>query len=320
MAIIVVNWNTKDLLEKCMESVFDTTDSSRIQVVVVDNGSTDGSVEMIRSKFPLVELIQNLENTGFAKANNQAIAATDSEFVMLLNSDTRIMGGAIEGLHEFMSENLAAGAAAPLLTHPQDRFRVLSCGYQPTLRALFNHYMMLSSLFRRSRFFRGVNLFAGSHDDVVREVDWLSGACLVIRRAVIDTVGALDDSWFMYAEDMEFCDRIARAGWKLYHVPSEKVEHIGGASMNSTDAISSVYIDSLRSYFIRRETPSRTRLLAFDAIVAMGLGLRVCVYAARAVIDRPRKDLWWSETKKFFSYARRIIHIRRRDRVLPQGR
>jgi len=287
-----------------LQSVYACTDKLSLEVFVVDNNSADGSKEMVRTEFAQVKLLANKENVGFAAANNQAFPLCSSEFVLLLNPDTQVAGDSLGILVSFMRNHPQAGAIGPKVVHPHMRLQVLSCGYQPTLRTLFNHYFGLAALFPENPAFRGLNLRMGVHDDRVRPVEWISGACLLVRRTVIEQVGPLNETWFMYAEDMEWCQRISAGGWQLFHVPAAVVEHHLGASTDQNEAVSGMWVRSLRSYYISRTHPSRLQLLAFDGILTVGLALRVAAYSLRRLLDPPNRSLWQAEAQKFMTYAR----------------
>lgn len=299
-----MNWNTKQLLHDCLESIDTHKGLLHLQIIAVDNASSDGSQTLVSDLFPNVELVANAENVGFAKANNQAFPICRADNIMLLNSDTIVLEGALQQLLVFINTHQDAGAVGPRVVHPHMRLRVMSCGYQPSLRTLFNQYSGLSSLFPTLHLFRGVNLLLGRHDDRVREVEWISGACLLTRRQVIDAVGGLDEQWFMYAEDMEWCSRIQRAGWKLYSVPEATIEHLVGASSKKNKATSTMWIRSTREYFQRREGRSALKTFLYDLIMTTGLASRSALYWARGVIDHSKRDVWWSESSEFFVYAR----------------
>lgn len=303
LSIVIVNWNTRELLQECLESVYSSTDEIQLEVFVVDNASSDRSQEMVRDRFPQVQLIVNDENVGFAAANNQAFPLCSALHVLLLNSDTRILGNALDVLVRFMEENPNAGAIGPKVIHPSMRLRVLSCGYQPTLQTIFSQYFFLSSLFPHQPAFKGINLIMGIHDNHVMEVEWLSGACILVRRSVIDSVGPINETWFMYAEDMEWCQRMINGRWKLYHIPQAVIEHRLGASAEQDRNISIMWINSLRSYFIARNKPSRFQVMLFDSFLAVGLSLRAVFYAVKSIFDRPERKLWIDEARKFFHYA-----------------
>ncbi len=307
LSIVIVNWNTRDLLRDCLQTVFAGSRRLSLEVFVVDNDSVDGSAEMVQEQFPQVRLFRNNTNVGFAAANNQVLPLCSAEHVLLLNPDTRVLDDALDLLVRFMEDHPEAGAVGPKVIHPDMRLQVLSCGYQPTIRTLFNHYFGLSALFPERSFFRGLNLRLGVHDDRIRPVEWISGACLLVRAAAIRQVGPLSEEWFMYAEDMEWCHRMAIRRWKLFHVPEAVVEHRLGASVDKNKPVSVMWVRSLRSYFIRRDRPSRWRRFLFDAILVSGLAMRATLYAGRGFLGGQNKALWRSEARKFVEYTKAAL-------------
>ena len=313
LSIVIVNWNTCDLLQDCLETVYLDQGNLDLEVFVVDNASTDGSTLMVQERFPQVRLIVNQENVGFARANNQAFPLCQAPYVLLLNSDTRIREGAFFHMLQFMQKHTEAGAIGPKVVHPKMRLRVLSCGYQPTPRTLFNHYFFLSTLFPHWSFFHGLNLIMGIHDDHERPVEWISGSCLLVRRNVIKQVGGLNERWFMYAEDMEWCDRIKKAGWELYHVPGAVIEHYMGASAEKNPKVSTIWIPALREYYINRSAPSQLQLALFDAALIYGLTIRASLYGLRSLVNKSHRDMWQTERLKFLAYihsARKAAQIK----------
>lgn len=309
LSIVVVNWNTKELLHECLSSIYSNKGVLSPEVIVVDNRSSDGSVQMLLDRFPQVHLILNKENIGYARANNQALKSCTSRLVLLLNPDTRILGDSLELLVDYIENNPEAGALGPKIVHPEMRLKVLSCGYQPTVKTLFNHYFFLSKLFPHSPFFRGINLRMGVHDDKVREVEWLSGACILVRREVIEQVGPLSENWFMYAEDLEWCQRMLDNGWKLYHIPEAIVEHRPGSSAKKNEMVSTMWVRSLRSYFIYREKPSWFHLALFDLVLFIGLSLRSILYSFLAIrFKTEKRSMWQGEAIRFRHYAAAAIN------------
>ena len=304
LSIVIVSWNTCDLLRSCLQSVFANSNGLTLEVFVVDNNSTDGSLAMVRDSFPQVRIIQNERNVGFAVANNQAFPKCSAELVLLLNSDTVVVGDALRTLVNFACSHPEAGAIGPRLLHPRLQLRVLGCGYQPTLWREFTHHLGLSQLFPHSSLFRGVHLFTNIHDDKVREVEWISGACLLVRKVVIEKVGGLSERWFMYAEDMEWCLRMIQAGWKLYSVPQAVVEHYLSASTKQRDDEALLSVSVTRSYFAHLEKPSRLRLLLFDVVSTLGNLLRTLVFFIRGVIDPRHGQMWRSRARLFARFAR----------------
>jgi len=302
LSVVIVNWNAKQLLQACLDSIYSTVGSLSHEVIVVDNASTDGSAAMIGVQYPQVRLLQNRENVGFARANNQAIPLSVGRYILLLNPDTIVCPGALQRLIDFMEIHPESGAVGPKIIHPQGRLRVLSCGYQLGLRTVFNHFFFLSRLFPTHPAFRGLHLLAGVHDAVPMQVEWLSGAALLVRRRVIEEVGLLDERWFMYAEDKEWCDRIMQAGWTLYHVPGAEVIHYFGASSRQNERTSTMWIRSMHHYFVVRCHPSRGKLLLFDLVVTLGLVLRTLIYFVQGFFGKQRA-IWWNEARRFLRFA-----------------
>jgi len=308
ISIVIVSWNTRDLLRKCLYSVFENSADLKVQVFVVDNASTDNSAEMVRHEFAEVCVIENSMNVGFSRANNQALPKCAAELVLLLNPDTVIIGSALRELVCFTHEHLDCGAVGPKLIHPRAGLRVLGCGNQPTLWRVVTHYFFLSSLFPRSPTFEGIHLFVGLHDQTVREVEWLSGACLLARKSALMDAGGLCEDWFMYAEDWELCVRLRSNGWKLYHAPSAVVEHHLSASTEQNELASMMPITSGRSYFIKLNKPSAVELFIFDAVRTIGLGLRAIGYFLRGLVwNRPHCEMWFHRARTFRQFARAAL-------------
>jgi GT2 family glycosyltransferase len=312
LSIVIVSWNTRELLRACLASVFENATNLKLETFVVDNSSADGSADMVRERFPQVRLIENKNNVGFAVANNQAFPQCSADFVLLLNSDTVIVDRALQVLVDFMRRTPDAGAIGPRLLHPRLKMRVLGCGHQPTLWHEFNHQVGLSWLLSQNRFFRGTYLFANVHDDKVREVEWISGAAMLVRSEVIKSVGGLSERWFMYAEDMEWCQRIQRAGWKLFSVPNAVVEHHLSASTKQRDDAAMMSITGGRSYFIYSQKPSPLKLLLFDLVSISGTLVRAAVFYIRSFTDAEQTEMWKSRARLFLRYAR--AHGRLRSR------
>jgi len=220
--IIIVNWNTRELLKACLESIVRSLTLPDYMITVVDNCSNDGSAEMVTERFPKVNLIRNASNLGFAKANNQAIEVSDSRFVLLLNSDTVVTEGSIEKMMEAMGKNREIGILGPSLAYPDGRIQ-LSFYDDPTpTRELYRVFFIeqLSNMRNRRRVEKDGLIYS----------DWIMGACMLIRREVIDAIGLLDDKVFMYYEDFDICLRARKAGWKVACLPEARIIHFENAS------------------------------------------------------------------------------------------
>ena len=219
LSIIIVNWNTMELLARCLASVYETAESLQFEVFVVDNGSTDGSAAMVRERFPQAHLIANSKNMGFARANNQAIRLSGGRYVLLLNSDTEVCPDALESLVAFIDTHPEAGATGARLLNADGTLQP-SC--HPTLTPWreFWRLLFLERIQRRAT-------YDMAHWDLrtPREVEVIKGACLMLRREGLDQVGLMDERYFMYTEEMDLCYRLRRAGWRLYWVPEARVVH-----------------------------------------------------------------------------------------------
>lgn len=228
VSVIIVNWNTIDLLRACIASVFNATRSINFEVIVVDNASTDGSVEMVRQEFGQAIVIANTENVGFAAANNQGIAVATGRYILLLNSDTIVLDGAIEKTVTFADRWPDTAAFGCRILNP-DRSLQNSCFMFPSLLNLFLFSAYLYKLFPRSRFFGREQMTWWDRDDA-REVDVVTGCYMLVRKKAINEVGVMDSGFFMYAEETDWCYRFKSKGWKNRFTPDAEIVHLGGAS------------------------------------------------------------------------------------------
>jgi GT2 family glycosyltransferase len=224
LSIVIVNWNTRDLLQQCLESIVASQPAFSYEVWVVDNASQDGSVAMVRTLFPWVRLIVNEKNVGFAQANNQAIRASRGAFVLLLNPDTQVMTLALDEMVRFLQENRHVGAVGSRILNPDGTLQP-SCYPFPTLA---REAWRLFHLDRLHPF--GVYDMAAWDVTTPRPVEALMGAALMVRREALDQVGLLDEDYFMYTEEIDLCYRLHRGGWALYWLPQARIVHYGGQS------------------------------------------------------------------------------------------
>lgn len=304
LSIVIISWNTRELLRACLVSVF-AEPNLALEVIVVDNASCDGTPTMLRNLFPQICVIENGENLGFAKANNLALPHCSAPYILLLNSDTIVRGHALSVMLTFLESHLNVAAVGPKLLHPRLQLDVLGCGGQPTLRRTFNHYFFLARLFPNIRSLEGLYCYLGVHDRAPRSVGWISGACLMVRRELIKTIGGLNDRWFMYGEDVEWCARMLASGMEIYHVPAAVVEHHSGASTEQHTEGYSLPIRASRDVFIQMNHPSFIELFLHDAIRVIGFSLRSIAYFARSLVANPeQKPMWRSRSRTFAAYSR----------------
>lgn len=242
LSIVIVNWNVRDLLRRCLESVVSRQPSAVSEIIVVDNASTDGSVEMLQSEFPQVTLIANAENRGFPAANNQGITAAQGRYVLLLNPDTEVFDDALITLVHYLDAHPDVGLVSPQLLYPDGRIQSSRRRF-PTLAILFLESTWLQSLAPRSLLSR--YFFLDRPDDATLDVDWVTGAAMLARRETIEQVGRLDEGFFMYSEELDWCRRIKAAGWRVVYYPAAQIFHHEGKS--SEQAVPARHVSFQRS-------------------------------------------------------------------------
>lgn len=228
LSICIVNWNTKSDLEQALSSVVQADSDLPVEVIVLDNASTDGSAEMVEARFPAARLIRSEENLGFARGYNRAAAAAGGRYLLLLNPDTVTRPAALRALVAFLRSHPDAGAAGPRLLNRDGSLQYSCRRFPRPLAALFRN-TPLGRLFPRNRYTREYLMTDWDHE-VARPVDWISGAAMCLPREVWDQVGGFDEGFFMYAEDMDWCLRARRAGWGIFYVPQAIVMHCVGRS------------------------------------------------------------------------------------------
>jgi len=221
VAVVVVTYDALPWIERCLESV------GGHETVVVDHGSMDGTVEAVRDRFPTVRLIQQ-ENRGLAAGWNRGIRETSSEYVFLLNADAWAVDDAVERLAAFGDSHPEAAVVGPRLRNPDGTLQRSVRGF-PTLWRLATEYLFLRKLAPRSRALNAFYAGGFAHDEV-REAEFLMGAALLVRRAAVDEVGLLDEDFFIFSEETDWCFRFVAAGWKVLFFPGAEVVHVGGAS------------------------------------------------------------------------------------------
>ena len=223
LTIALVNWNNRDYLRQCLESIQRADLTMRHQIVVSDNGSTDGSLEMLAVKFPDVQVVQNGRNVGVARGNNECIRNSSGRFIYILNNDTVINRPSVEAMVSFLGAHPEAGAVGGNLLNADGSLQSTFCFF-PTLR---EEVAMVTHIGRR------LNPLFPSYRrrwPTVREVDWLSSASIVVRRAAIEQIGLIDEKFFIYSDETDWQYRLWQAGWKVFYLPEVTTIHFGGGS------------------------------------------------------------------------------------------
>ena len=223
LSVVIVNWNTKDLLIQCLESIFRAVRGVDLEVFVVDNGSTDGSGRAVKERFPDVKVVENQRNVGFARANNQALRISGGKYLLLLNPDAQVKGKAVEELISFMEAHSKAGISGVQLLNSNGS-RQNSIANFPSLTTELLNKSLLRWLFARR--------FPGKERNYFEpiEVDSVIGACMMVRRRALDQVGILDEDYFLFLEETDWCYRMKKAGWTVHHVPAAEIYHFQGKS------------------------------------------------------------------------------------------
>jgi len=229
VSVVIPSYNTRELIEQALRTVEAASEGLQVEVFVVDNASHDGSPDMVRERFPATRLICNEANLGFAAANNQAFREATGRYVLLLNSDTIVRPDTLRVLVQFLDAHPDAAAAGCRILNPDGTLQLESRRGFPTPMAALYKLCGLSRLFPRSRRFGHYNLTYLDPGQVT-EVDALSGSCMMVRRQVLDEVGLLDEAYFMYGEDLDWCYRMRQAGWRIYYVPETEIIHFKGES------------------------------------------------------------------------------------------
>jgi GT2 family glycosyltransferase len=251
LSIVIVNWNSRDFLEKCLSSVRERGAGLRHEVIVVDNASFDGSAELVERQFPEVRFIQSERNLGFGKANNLGVERSTGRHVLFLNPDTEIVGDALAALVAFADQRPDAGVVGPKLLNSDLSIQMESIRAFPSLanQILDSHY--LKSRFPRLGLWGMRPLYESS--DTPEPVDVVSGACMMVKREVFDRVGGFSSRYFMYSEDVDLCYKVREAGWKTYFQGRAEVVHHGGKSsaLTPVSQFAAVLMRESRFRFLR---------------------------------------------------------------------
>ena len=226
VSIIVVAWNVRELLGNCLRSVYEQTKGIEYEVIYVDNGSVDGSVEMVRKEFPQTRIIENQDNKGFIRANNQGIEIATGRYVLLLNSDTIVLENAIARTAQFADAHPEAAVVGCRVLNPDGSLQDNCFRFYSTSNMILD-VLWLSRAFPRNKWF-GRKAYGGWDYDSVREVDVVVGCFSLVRVKAIQQVGVMDERFFVYGDDIDWCYRFTKAGWKVLFAPVGQIVHYGG--------------------------------------------------------------------------------------------
>lgn len=302
LTVIIVNTNEKHVLYPCLISIFRETKEIVFEVIVVDNASTDGSLEMIAREFPEVRLLRNVKNLGFAASNNVGIQQASGNFILLLNPDTEVLNSSLQKTLKFFEKKIDVGIVGCKLLYSDGRIQPSVRSY-PNFWNLFFESTFLYLAFPKSVIF---GRYYMTYFDYIssREVDWLSGAFFMIRRGLVDKIGLLDERFYMYSEEEDFCFRAKRAGFKtMFFADAETLHHWGGPNTQNLRLI--VWLHKSQILFFHKHFFGHEKLLLI-CLKFLGIFLRIFVYLTVGVCSFNKKYL-----RKAYYYAVTLIELLR---------
>jgi GT2 family glycosyltransferase len=309
VSIVVVTYNSADDIEKCLRSV---RGAIRSEIVVVDNNSSDGTPALLRhlATEGLIDVLElDAENVGFARAVNKGITASHGRDVFLLNPDAFITGESLESLVAVAAREKDVGIAAPVVDSGPT-VDVMAAGLQPRLWPMFTQYSGLAKAFPSIPQFRGRHLFLSKHSSVLQDVEWVSGCCLLITRAALDSLGPLSERWFMYGEDIEFCQRALDNGYRVIVTPESTASHLVGASVSKAGArISTMWARNTYDYYRSQFRPGPARRLLWRLVFSAGLLSRAVLFRVKARLRPQWRDEFIGRAQRFTAFAKAIWSV-----------
>ncbi len=304
VSIVIANWNTKELLRDCLTSVYEHAGDLSCEVIVIDNGSVDGSIEIVQSEFPQVRLIRNAKNHGFARANNQGINVARGRYILLLNSDTLLLDNALETVVEYADRQPDAAVVGCRVLNP-DMTLQPTCFMFPSMINMLLSLSYLYKVFERSRLF-GRERMTWWHRDDERPVDVVTGCFMLVRRLAIEQVGMLDDHFFMYAEETDWCYRFKQAGWKVLFTPSAEIIHYGGQSSRIVRPEMLIELRLSILKFIRKHR-GRVHYAMASILVLLFAAVRLPAWLFLHELSNKHKDQAATKIRAYSGCIRRIL-------------
>jgi GT2 family glycosyltransferase len=286
LSICIVTYKVRDLLRGCLESIYTSPPAFPFEIIVVDNHSQDGTLEMLRQEYPQVQARENSGNEGYTRPMNQALKMGSGQYLIQLNPDTLVQPGMFDRLARFMEEHPDAGICTPKVLNRDGTLQKQCRRSAARPWDAFTYFTGLSKRYPKDRRFAGY-LMTYLDEDAINEVEAVSGSCMFIRREVIGQIGYLDEVFFAYQEDADFCFRARQAGWKIYYVPQAQVIHYGGQGGSRVEVYRSIY-QWHRSYFLYyRKHLARDYFFLFNWLY---YGLMAAKLAANLVTTMLRKE------------------------------
>lgn len=253
LSIVIISWNVRELLRRCLDSIREGLKGEKglsVETIVFDNGSADGSADMVREGFPWVHLMESQVNLGFTKGNNLALGQSEGCYILLLNPDTEVVGDALGTMVAYMEAHPRVGALGPQLLNPDGTTRSSRRRF-PTLATAFLESTVLQPWFQRSGILERYYLL-DKPDDEIQPVDWVVGAALLIRLEALHQVGPLDEEFFMYSEELDWCYRLKAQGWEVVYLPAAQVVHQEGKSSEQVLAFRHIQFQRSKVLFFKK--------------------------------------------------------------------
>ncbi len=295
LSISLVNTNNRELLRACLQSLFTQEHGVEFETILVDNISNDGSAEMVATEFPQVQLIRNTQRKGFAMNHNQAIRASRGDFILVLNEDTIVRPGALKAMCDFLETHDDTGAVGCRLENPDGTLQ-RSCYKFPSPTRSIAENLLLVAAFPNNSLWGDYRAWA---HDAVRYVDFVSGAAIMVRRKVIETTGLLDEGFFIYAEETDWCRRMHKDGWKVAFTPEGTIVHYGGQSSVAIKDRQFCEFTRNQLRFIKKHHGALGGVI-YRLSMLMGAVVRLTVWGGIALVAPKRREktrqtlhLWW---------------------------
>jgi hypothetical protein len=312
LSVVIVSWNCRQLLSGCLESVVRQLPAERSEIIVVDNASSDGTVDAVRAEFPAVKVIESGGNLGFARGNNIGLEACTGEYIFLINPDVVVGEHCIGGMVEYMESHPDVGMLGPQIVGV-DGLVQRSCMRTPTLWNQFCRATGVDTLTQRSRLFGGYLMKDFGHD-ALRDVDIINGCFWMVRRTALNVVGPMDPRYWMYADDLDWCLRFHRSGWRVVFFPEAKAVHFGGGSSENAPVF--CYVEMQRAdlqYW--RKYHGMISYGCYFAILYLGHAVRSAAYAAKYAVQASGRSQALLKVKKHFACIRWLMSRDNRGRV-----
>lgn len=297
LSIIIVNWNTRHLLEDCLLSLCSSVTNSEVEVILVDNGSHDGSAMMVRRKFPYVHVIENQTNRGFAAANNQGLDIARGQYVMLLNSDTIVHGDVLARMIDYLDKHPSIGACGPRILNTDGSLQISSSQFPG-----FCNLLLLTIGLDRFNGSPWLKKYRHSHMnyDGPTQVETISGCAIMVRRKTIHQIGPLDESFFFFGEETDWCLRMRQNGWLLHYAPVGDITHLGGGSSASLNHHRDLMLSQATVRLHRKHSGITKALSVFLLLFIFNASRAIYWRLFKASNSPKRYSHFYSVTKKFY--------------------